>query len=63
MDKKDIKKFIKEMAKIGDDWTEEQVEDVYGDKDLDEALEDRNTLVDMHLNNIVKAIFSNKKDD
>ena len=29
------------MESIGDEWTPEQVEDVYGDLSLDEALADR----------------------
>ena len=30
MNKKDIEVFIEEMKTIGDEWTPEQVEDVYG---------------------------------
>ena len=41
MRKKDIRIFIEAMEKIGDNWTEEQVEEIYGDKSLEEALEDR----------------------
>lgn len=63
MKKSDVKKFIKEMGKIGDDWTEDQVEDVFGDKDLDDALDERKSQVGMHLNNIVKALFSTNKED
>lgn len=41
MNKKDIEVFIEEMKTIGDEWTTEQVEDVYGNSTLDEALADR----------------------
>lgn len=41
MKKKDVATFIEEMESIGDEWTPEQVEDVYGDYSLDEALADR----------------------
>ena len=41
MKKKDINTFIEDMKTIGDEWTPEQVEDVYGDSTLEEALEDR----------------------
>ena len=41
MKKNDITKFIEEMEEIGDEWTPEQVEDVYGDSTLEEALADR----------------------
>ena len=41
MKKKDIATFIEEMESIGDEWTPEQVEDVYGDSSLEEALADR----------------------
>ena len=35
MKKKDVAVFIEEMEAIGDDWTPEQVEDVYGDSTLE----------------------------
>ena len=35
MKKKDIDTFIEEMESIGDEWTPEQVEDVYGDSTLE----------------------------
>ena len=41
MRKKDIDIFIEEMEEIGDIWTPDQVEDVYGDYTLDEALQHR----------------------
>lgn len=45
MKKKDIAKFIEEMEEIGDEWTTEQVEDVYGDSTLEEELADRKASV------------------
>ena len=45
MKKKDIAVFIEEMEEIGDVWTPEQVEDVYGDSTLEEALADRKSSI------------------
>lgn len=45
MKKKDIDMFIEEMEAIGDEWTPEQVESVYGDSTIEEALEDRKNSV------------------
>lgn len=45
MRKKDIRIFIETMEEIGDNWTKEQVEEVYGDKSSEEALEDRKSNV------------------
>lgn len=45
MKKKDVTTFIEEMETIGDEWTPEQVEDVYGDFTLDEALADRKSSI------------------
>lgn len=41
MKKRDVEEFIEEMESIGDDWTPEQVEDVYEDYTLEDALTDR----------------------
>ena len=41
MKKKDIETFIEEMEQIGDVWTPEQVENVYGDSTVEDAIEDR----------------------
>ncbi|MDO4471455.1 MAG: hypothetical protein Q4C84_16605 [Bacillota bacterium] len=41
MKRSEIAEFIESMEEIGDNWTEEQVEDVYGDMSLKEALADR----------------------
>lgn len=37
MKKIDVATFIEEMEAIGDEWTPEQVENVYGDSSLEEA--------------------------
>ena len=41
MDKRDVEEFIEEMEEIGDVWQEEDVERVYGEYTLAEALADR----------------------
>lgn len=46
MKKTDVDTFIEEMEMIGDEWTPEQVEDVYGDTTLEEALKDRKSNID-----------------
>ena len=45
MKRSEIAEFIESMEEIGDNWTEEQVEDVYGDMSLKEALADRKASV------------------
>lgn len=56
MKKKDIDTFIEEMESIGDKWTPEQVEDVYGDSNLEEALADRKSSVGTIFDIISKVI-------
>lgn len=56
MKKKDIDTFIEEMESIGDEWTPEQVEDVYGDTTLEEALADRKSSVGKFFDIIRKVI-------
>lgn len=58
MKKKDVAVFIEEMEAIGDDWTPEQVEDVYGDSTLEEALEDRKSALGTFFDIIGKVINS-----
>ena len=41
MEMNEVKVFIDEMAKLDDQWTKEQVNDVYGKTSLQEALENR----------------------
>ena len=59
MKKADIATFIEEMETIGDGWTVEQVEDVYGDSALDEALADRKALLGTFFDIIGKVINRN----
>ena len=56
MKKKDITTFIEEMEAIGDEWTPEQVEDVYGESTLEEALEDRKSSLGTFFDIIGKVI-------
>jgi hypothetical protein len=46
-----INYFIEEMAAIGDYWTVEEVKDVYGRKSLEDALNERKSVVDSFLQN------------
>lgn len=47
MKKSDVLTFIETMEEHGDMWTEEQVQDVYGDNTLEDALNDRMKSVSM----------------
>lgn len=52
MEKTEIKTFIEFMGSMGDNWTEEDVERVYGNKTLSEALIDRHGRVQEFLDYI-----------
>lgn len=52
MNKIEIDTFIETTGEFGDVWTVEQVQDVYGDKSLDEALADRRVSYE-HISNII----------
>lgn len=52
--------FIEEMAAIGDEWTDEQVADVYGDKSLEDALRDRKGSVSI-LGDILNTVLNGKR--
>ncbi|MBO6175827.1 MAG: hypothetical protein J6O19_11725 [Lachnospira sp.] len=56
MKRSEIVEFIESMEEIGDNWTEEQVEDVYGDMSLKEALADRKDSVGRMIDIIGKII-------
>ena len=56
MTKTEINTFIETMEEIGDIWTPEQVEDIYGDKTLDETLMDRKSACDK-LGDIISTII------
>lgn len=44
MTTEEINTFIKTMDEFGDHWTVDQVKDVYGDKSLEEAINDRKAI-------------------
>ena len=56
MKRSEIAEFIESMEEIGDNWTEEQVEDVYGDMSLKEALAYRKASVGRMIDIIGKII-------
>ena len=56
MTRSEIDIFIEEMEEIGDEWTPEEVENVYGDSTLEEALEDRRSSMGMLFDIIGKVI-------
>ena len=56
MKRSEIAEFIESMEEIGDNWTEEQVEDVYGDMSLKEALADRKARVGRMIDIIGKIL-------
>ncbi len=58
MKKEEIDTFLEEMEAIGDIWTPEQVEDVYGDSSLSEALADRKAALGIFFDIIGKVINS-----
>ena len=56
MNRQEINEFIEKMEEVGDVWTEEQVNDVYGDSSFEDALADRQSGLD-HMSDIIsKAI-------
>lgn len=60
MKRSEIAEFIESMEEIGDNWTEEQVEDVYVDMSLKEALADRKASVGRMID-IIGKIINNYK--
>lgn len=56
MKKNEIDIFIEEMGNIGDEWTPEQVEDVYGNTTLEDALSDRKSSLNTFFDIIGKVI-------
>ena len=57
MNKQEINEFIKKMEEVGDVWTEEQVNDVYGDSSFEDALADRQSSLD-HLSDIINKVIN-----
>ena len=57
MTKAEILTFIEEMEAIGDKWTPEQVESVYGNYTLERALSERKASVGMYLDILGKTMI------
>lgn len=57
MTKAEILTFIEEMEAIGDKWTPEQVESVYGNYTLESALSERKASVGMYLDILGKTMI------
>lgn len=53
----DIEIFIEEMDNMGDHWEKDDVKNIYSDKSLDEALEERKTSIAM-LDDIIGQLLS-----
>lgn len=56
MTKAEIETFIETMSNIGDEWTPAQVRDVYGDSTLEDALAERQGMVNQLAGNIGKLL-------
>ena len=56
MTKAEIETFIETMSNIGDEWTPAQVRDVYGDSTLEDALADRQGMINQLAGNIGKLM-------
>lgn len=56
MTKTEIETFIETMNNIGDEWTPEQVKDVYGDSTLEDAIAERQGMVNQLAGNIGKFL-------
>ena len=56
MTENEIDIFIEEMDNMGDHWEREEVENVYGDKSLEYALDDRKTSIAI-MNDIIGHLF------
>ena len=54
--KAEINEFIEEMESIGDEWNAEDVERVYGDSSLDEALADRKSALNSFFDSMGKIL-------
>ena len=56
MNKQEINESIEKMKEVGDVWTEEQVNDVYGDSSFEDALADRKSSLD-HMSDIISKVI------
>ena len=60
MTKQERQEFIERMEEIGDIWEDEDVERVYGNRSLEDALNDR--MGDMHtFGNIINTILNGRR--
>ena len=53
--KAEVRTFIEEMEHLNDHWTEEEVERVYGNSTLEDALTDRRSAITMYNNSVFNA--------
>ncbi len=58
MTENEIDIFIEEMDNMGDHWEREEVENVYGDRSLEDALDDRRGSL-IKLAEILGTVFGN----
>ena len=61
MNKNEIREFIEQMEEVGDIWDEEQVEQVYGEMSLEDALRDRKSALSILFDILGKAINHSAK--
>lgn len=59
MNKAEINEFIRQMAEFGDVWRPEEVENIFYDSSLEEAVEERTTSINA-LSNRIKKILNEK---
>ena len=60
MTKLEVKKFIEKMKSIGDEWTMEQVMDVYGELSLSEAIISRKNSIDQLVSGLRKSLVTDR---
>ena len=56
MNRQEINEFIEKMEEVCDVWTEEQVNDVYGDSSFEDELADRQYGLD-HMSDIISKVI------
>ena len=56
MTDREVEIFIEEMGHLGDLWDEEQVKRIYGDKSLEDALDERKKLIGMQMGNLLAGL-------
>lgn len=61
MTKQEVQEFIERMQEAGDDWTEEQVMDVYGNMTLQDATATRLHELEVFSESYVKAALAASK--